>query len=209
MATRSGAQDPYVYPPPDDATLRNLFDERDPAVLHRLEHVEVLERYRQLAAGEVVLDRTFDAAHVKAIHGHLFEDVYEWAGTYREINIWKDDRGFADANTGEIDLYLTDVHRLVTGTAWPDLDRDGFAERAAAVFAHLNQAHPFREGNGRTSKLFMNHVSELSGFALDYAAVTPEVWNERSMLSAPDLGRYEPVPDLLIPMFTAIVIDRP
>ena len=68
------------------------------------------------------------------------------------------------------------------------MDRDTFAERAASVFAYFNQAHPFREGNGRTGKVLMEHVAELSQFTLDFARVTPEVWNNASMLSGPDLG---------------------
>lgn len=69
---------------------------------------------------------------------------------------------FADVESGEIDRYLNDVHRLVEATDWSELDRRAFGERAATVFAYLNQAHPFREGNGRTSKIFMEHVAELS-----------------------------------------------
>lgn len=70
------------------------------------------------------------------------------------------------------------------------------------------QAHPFREGNGRTSKLFMQHVAEQSRFAFDYARVTPEVWNQGSALSAPDLHSYAPDPTSLVPVFDAITVER-
>lgn len=70
------------------------------------------------------------------------------------------------------------------------------------------QAHPFREGNGRTSKLFMQHVAEQSRFAFDYARVTPEVWNQGSALSGPDLYSYAPDPRSLVPVFDAITVDR-
>lgn len=209
MTARFDTWESYLYPPPDDGTLRNLFDERDPRVLHRLEHVEAAERYRELAAGEVAIARTFDAAHLRAIHRCLFGDVYEWAGEYRSVNLLKGiGRDFADVSTGEIDQYLTDVHSLVSATAWDSLARSAFVEQAATVFAHLNQAHPFREGNGRTSKLFMAHVAELSRFTLDYSLVTPDEWNQASMLSAPDLYSYEPVPGSLIPVFRAITLQR-
>ncbi|WP_199176320.1 Fic family protein [Actinomyces qiguomingii] len=88
------------------------------------------------------------------------------------------------------------------------LDRDGFARAGAEVFAYLNQAHPFREGNGRTSKVFMKHVAERSRFTLDFSRVSPEVWNQANMLSGPDLGRYEPVPDSLVPIFRVIAQPR-
>lgn len=199
----------YFYLPPDDGTLRNLFAERDPGVLHRLEHVETAERYRELAAGEVHIERTYDAAHLRAIHRHLFGDVYVWAGQFRTVNLRKGiGRDFADVHAGEIERYLDDVSRLVLDTRWPDLDRPMFIERACVVFAYLNQAHPFREGNGRTSKLFMAHVAELSAFRFDYARVTPDEWNRASMLSAPDLYAYEPVPASLLPVFEAITQPR-
>jgi cell filamentation protein len=63
---------------------------------------------------------------------------------------------------------------MVVGTEWESLDRESFAARAAAVFALLNQAHPFREGNGRMSKVFMEQVAERSRFTLDFTRVTPE-----------------------------------
>lgn len=209
MATRFDTGESYYYPPPDERTLRNLFDERDPVVLSRLEYVETAERQRELLAGEVAIARTYDAAHVRAIHRHLFQDVFEWAGEYRTVELYKGARrGFAEVRTGEVERYLTDVHRLVASTAWERLDRADFGERAALVFAYLNQAHPFREGNGRTSKVFMEHVAERSRFTLDYALVTPAVWNQASMLSRPDMFAYEPVHDSLVPVFRTIAQER-
>lgn len=88
------------------------------------------------------------------------------------------------------------------------MDRDGFATACAEVFAYLNQAHPFREGNGRTSKVFMAHVAEQSRFTLEFDRVTPDVWNQASMLSEPDLGNYEPVPDSLVSVFKHAAVPR-
>lgn len=198
----------YLYPPPHEQTLRNLLDERDPGVLAHQEYGRTELRQREILTGKVDIPRTYDAEHVRAIHRHLFQDVYAWAGELRTVGIQKGPRAFAEVHDGEIGRYLDDVHRLTTGTRWADLGRDEFAERAATVFAHLNQAHPFREGNGRTSKVFMEHVAEQSRFTLDYGRVTPELWNQRSMLSAPDLGSYAPVPDELVPVFRSIAVER-
>ena len=79
----------YFYPPPDEGTLRNLFDERDPVVLTRLEYVETARRQRELLAGQVAIPKTYDAAHMRAIHRHLFQDLYEWAGRTRTVDIRK------------------------------------------------------------------------------------------------------------------------
>ena len=199
----------YFYPPPDDRTLRNLLDERDPGVLHDREYGRAAFRQRQLESGQVPVDRTFDGEHLRAIHRHLFQDVYEWAGQYRTVNMAKGiGRGFGDVHAGEVDRLLADAHRVVAGTAWDRLDRQAFGEQAARVFAYVNQAHPFREGNGRTSKVFMAHVAEQSRFALDFSRVTPEVWNQASQMSRPDLSSYEPYPEFLTPVFQELAVPR-
>ena len=92
------------------------------------------------------------------------------------------------------------------------MNRDKFAATAAAVFAYVNQAHPFREGNGRAAKLFMQQVSELSLYRIDYSpavsGVTAEIWNQASMLSGPDRGQYGPQPASLVPVFRAMTVER-
>lgn len=71
-----------------------------------------------------------------------------------------------------------------------------------------SQAHPFREGNGRTGKVFMEHVAERSRFTLDFGQVTPDVWNQASQLSRPDMFSYAPEPASLVPVFRAIAAPR-
>lgn len=190
--------------------MRNVENIRDVVELRLFEYGATAERQRELNADSSMVAHTYDAEHLRAIHRHLFQDVYEWAGEYRTHNMSKGNamRGFADVTTGEIDRYLADAQRLVQQTEWGRLDRDQFGAAAANVFAHVNQAHPFREGNGRSSKVFMEHVAQQSRFTLDYARVSPQVWNQSSEFSVPDLGRYEVVPDSLVPVFRHIAVER-
>ena len=190
-------------------TLRDLFDERDATILGRLEHGETADRIRELVSGDADVPRTYDAEHVRAIHRRLFQDIYNWAGEYRTVNIFKGTPGgFAKVLGGEIERYLGDMAELVKSTPWAGLDRGEFAEHCAAVFAYLNQAHPFREGHGRTSKVFMAQVSELSRYSFDYSLVTPDDWNEASKWSGPDLFAYPPHPASLVPVFRAMTVER-
>lgn len=200
----------YLYPAPDQGTLRNKAELRDPLELRRFEYAAVKARQFELMAGVASVDKSFDAAHVKQIHAYLFQDVFAWAGEYRSVNMSKggSPTGFADVGSKQIDQYLGDVSRLVQGTEWSKFDRAEFGQAAANVFAHLNQAHPFREGNGRTSKVFMEHVAERSDFTLDYARVSPLEWNNASAMSAPDLGSYPVYPESLVPVFTKIAAER-
>ncbi|MGC5246302.1 Fic family protein [Gordonia sp. DT219] len=93
----------------------------------------------------------------------------------------------------------------IADTDWDRLDHGGIAVEAATTYAYLNTAHPWREGNGRSSKLFMRQLLRDHGHDLDFGKITPQQWNNSSALTMPDRGTFEPVPDLLIPVFTRII----
>jgi len=77
--------DPYVYP--ETTVLRNLRDIRDAGQLSKFEAIATTRRTVELEH-EPVQGR-FDARHLQAIHRHIFQDVYEWAGDFRTVNISK------------------------------------------------------------------------------------------------------------------------
>lgn len=208
----------YFYPPPDDATMRNVQDIRDPQALQVFEYGATALRQKQLYMDPSIVARTYDAEHIRAIHGYLFQDVYEWAGQFRTVDMGKSwppelGRGFTEFLTPErIGGYLDDVQQRVAAVPWAELDRDQFAHAAADIFSRCNFAHSAREGNGRTVKLFIQHVAELSRFDLDYSpqrsGVTPEVWNRASVLTSPDPGTDRPVPDEMVPVFQRLAQPR-
>jgi fido (protein-threonine AMPylation protein) len=86
------SMDPYVYP--GTSVLRNLRDIRDPELLSEFEAEATARRLRQLenkpTVGPVRCER-----HLQAIHRHIFQDVYEWAGDFRTVNISKSGDPFA------------------------------------------------------------------------------------------------------------------
>lgn len=72
--------DPYTYP--GSRILRNKLDLRDAVAFDRVERRLVTQR---ISEGEPRGD--FDLAHLKAIHRHLFQDIYSWAGEVRRVEI--------------------------------------------------------------------------------------------------------------------------
>lgn len=85
MADRFDTWESYFYPETIDpltgnGTLRNLYDERDERLLARNEYVETSGRAQQIESGAVAIAKTYDGAHLRAIHRHLFQDVYAWVG---------------------------------------------------------------------------------------------------------------------------------
>lgn len=184
-------------------TLRNIPGYRDADDLRQFEYHHASANELELRTGAVPIPRTYDADHLRAIHRHMFKDIYEWAGDYRSISMQKDATRFADRS--EIDRYLMSANKVILDTDWHQVDRKGFTDAAAEIYANLNQAHPFREGNGRAGKLFMQQVAELSSWRITYdpqkSTITPQLWNQQSMLSAPDFGKTTPDPKPLLPIF--------
>ncbi|WP_448655844.1 hypothetical protein [Microbacterium lacticum] len=144
MADRFDTWESYFYPETIDpltrtGTLRNLYDERDERLLARNEYVETSLRGAQIANGEVAIAKTYDGAHHRVIHRHLFQDVYAWAGEYRTVDMSKGvGGGFGDVKAGEVDRYLADVHQLVSSTDWRRLDRGESIAHSSTVFAYVN-----------------------------------------------------------------------
>jgi fido (protein-threonine AMPylation protein) len=78
----------YCYPP-DFSFLKNKLNLRDARELASFETEFVMQRIAEGAP-----TGNFDLAHVKAMHRHLFQDVYEWAGELRTVEISKDGHQF-------------------------------------------------------------------------------------------------------------------
>lgn len=69
--------------------LRNKYGLHNRAALTQREYDATSKREVQLVIGQVKLPQTRDAAHLKVVHRILFQDVYEWAGEYRTVNMEK------------------------------------------------------------------------------------------------------------------------
>jgi len=78
------------------------------------------------------------------IHNYLFEDIYEFAGKVREVNISKDDFHFAPV------MYLDASLKHID--AMPQNTFDAIIEK----YVEMNIAHPFREGNGRATRIWLD-----------------------------------------------------
>ncbi len=74
---------------PDTTVLRNDLGITDAAALGDAEYAIAGQRLQQLERGELQIPRTFDDAHLAAIHKHLFQDCYAWAGQPRYVDMAK------------------------------------------------------------------------------------------------------------------------
>lgn len=159
----------YCYPP-DYTVLKNRLSIRDADELDYFEREFVMQRIAEgVPSGE------FDLAHMKAIHRHLFQDVYEWAGELRTVEISKDGHRFQFRRY--IETGMADIHRrLVARNFLEGLDASTFAREAGAIMGDVNYVHPFREGNGRTQLLYLEQLAERAGHPLDLTRLSRDAW---------------------------------
>ena len=131
---------------------------------------------------EAPLSGKFDTAHLKAIHQYIFQDVFEWAGQFRTVDISKGGHLFGRAAFLETVLEQT-LEKLAAENYLAGPGAAKFAERAAYYLSELNAAHPFREGDGRTQREFIRELGMKAGHYIDWRGTTPEEVIEASRLS--------------------------
>ena len=166
----------YCYPP-DYTVLRNKLDIRNAPALEAAERELVAQRLL-----EPVPTGDFDLAHLKAIHRHLFQDVYAWAGEVRTVEIAKGESRFQPRRF--IAAGMADVHRRIVAAGYfRGSGPDGFAEGAGPVLGDVNHVHPFREGNGRTQLQYLKQLAARAGHAIDLTRVDPTAWLDASRRS--------------------------
>ena len=155
--------DTYCYP--DSNVLRNLLGINDYDELVSAEGRLTVIAMIQLDADPV--KGRFDTDHLKSIHRRIFKDIYDWAGEFKTVEISKGIPFCYCANIQSqldaifIQLHKEDLLRSIT-------DRAQYVSRLAYYFGELNAVHPFREGNGRTQRKFIQQLVSESGHSISF-----------------------------------------
>ncbi|MHB8184551.1 MAG: Fic/DOC family protein [Dermatophilaceae bacterium] len=172
--------DPYLDP--TTGILRNLAHARTQVALDKAEGDLSASRLYQLGERYPV-KATGDLAELRGIHRHLFQDVYPWAGEVRTVDISKGGSTF-------VPMALVDraagfaVEELRAERFLRGLGRAQFVDRLAHHYDQINHLHPFREGNGRTQRVFWSRVARDAGWQLDWRLTTRERNNEASRIAS-------------------------
>lgn len=180
--------------------LRNLLGAKSAEELKELEPQIVFAN--ELELDSVSIPRTNDLDEVLLIHKQLFRDVYDWAGQIRMVDIKKNDA------TAEFFLPVSKIasaavyvfteltkEKYLTG-----LDKEVFVKRIAYYCDQLNYIHPFREGNGRTQRVFWSRVARDAGYEINWDKVVGSENDEASKLAAEtmDLSGLEAMFDRIV-----------
>lgn len=175
--------DPIYCYPPDHLVLRNKLNLRDAGQLDFFERELVAQR-----TAEGIPSGKFDLAHLRAIHRHLFQDVYDWAGELRTVEIAKGGNQFQFRQY--IATGMADVHRRIVATGYlKGMSARAFADKAGEIIGDINYVHSFREGNGRTQALYLEALARQAGHPVDLTRIVREHWMEAS--KAAHAGNYQ------------------
>jgi cell filamentation protein len=160
--------DHYLYPHSD--VLINKANICDAGAFNEMQAEFASLRIRQI--GVKPLDGSYNFDHFCEFHKTIFQDVFEWAGKPRTINVEKPEIAlnglsveYAD-HTFIVDMANSALSKL-NAIDKDKLTIDGFAELLAKGMAELWKVHAFREGNTRTVIMFSCQLAESKGYTVD------------------------------------------
>ena len=175
--------DPYIDPKFN--VLRNLVGATSYDELANAEGEYVSSRTAELLSKKLPqLAGSLD--DFKFLHHAIFKDIFDWAGEIRTVEIKKNTEGSE---------YFLPACRIEQGFQWSqeelkadsflkNLNKQDFTERLAYHYDNYNYIHPFREGNGRTQRLFWTILCRHAGWDINWIDITGEENNYASKVAA-------------------------
>ena len=131
---------------------------------------------------------------LKQIHAYLFGGLYDFAGQIRKLNISKG--GFVFASVGYLDQTLDTIEKMPENTV----------EQIVKKYVEMNVAHPFMEGNGRTTRIWLDLILKKNLFScVDWSKIDKTEYLEEMKLSVVD---YSDILSLIENALTDKIDDR-
>ena len=179
-------EDPYVL---KNGTLKNLLGITD---YEELKQAEKDIAYVKLINAEEEIKRPCDIRLLKRIHKHIFEDIFEWAGEFRTIPIYKEERvipgvSLEYAEPQNIEKELTKRLEEMNSINWKGKGIDEITKQFTKELAKLWRIHPFRDGNTRTTLTFAHIFAKQKGFEMDLGTMLDEL----GRIEDPETGKVK------------------
>ena len=166
--------DPYVD---ENGVLKNKLHIKTES---ELKQKEADIGFLKLINVDSVLEGFFDESLLKKIHKHIFGAIYDWAGEYRVVPLYKEEYvlprysiPYTDCNEIESDLKrkIKDLNTI----AWQSMQSQEIAPLFARKMALLWKTHPFRDGNTRSMLCFSYLYAKEHGFPFDIKTFIEEL----------------------------------
>ena len=158
----TGNVEAQFEPGSDDRVLANKIGVSDVDEMDDIE-LDLLKRLYDAVLGSVAADQRLTAADIREWHRRWLGSVYAWAGQYRTLNMSKAD--FTFAASGQVPKLMDTLDKEVLSVRTPcaGMSEERLADAIAVVHVELILIHPFREGNGRLSRLVANVMALQAG----------------------------------------------
>jgi cell filamentation protein len=197
-----------AYYIPGSLVLKNNLNITDTLKLESAERK--ITGFRVAEISNNPLPGDYDLPHLQAMHQKIFGDVYPFAGELRTVDMTK--RG----PDGETSFTIKELvpargaqlaedikaHHYLRG-----MDKEEFSLVMANVTADANMLHPFREGNGRTTRVFVEQLAKEAGYEVDFTKINKKEWqmaviaasrgNKGGVWVHPDKQDLEPLQKLI------------
>lgn len=136
-----------------------------------------------------------DLNDIYKIHKLLFENVYEWAGEIRKINIYKEEPALAGLSVqyeyyNNIKSSITNLNKKFLNTKWEELSKTEIVDNIVRFFSSLWRIHPFREGNTRSVSTLMFLFIRNMNLKLNQDFVKEHAKYFRNALVLASIGQY-------------------
>ena len=183
-------------PGSNDRVLSNKLGITDAQDMDDIE-LDLLKRLYDSVLSSVEADQRLAVADIREWHRSWLGNVYVWAGQYRTLNMSKGD--FMFAASGQVPKLMDNLDKEILSVRTPcaGMSEDQLAEAIAVVHVELILIHPFREGNGRLSRLVANVMALQAGRRqLDYTSWDEQKADYFAAIRA-GLSDYEPMKGLV------------
>lgn len=158
----------YCYP--NCFVLKNKLNIKDEGLLEEAERQITAVKILDLKMHPIKGDLNFE--HLLNIHENICNDIYEWAGKTRSVNISKGSQFcnymFINNMAEEVFSKLRKENYLIGLTA------EEIITKLSYYLGEINAIHPFREGNGRAQRVFIEYLAQAAGYYVDFSEVTSQ-----------------------------------
>ena len=164
------SQDSYCYKNSD--VLVNKLNIENHESLAEAELAFTAIRFSEYSSTITSINK-FNLNHLQTLHFQLFQDVYDWAGDIRLVDIAKGATRFCTCGRieAEAQKQFSRISSLLNIN-----NQEQLIIELSDIFCELNIIHPFREGNGRTQRLFFEELCFFLGLNITWPDISKEEW---------------------------------
>lgn len=161
-------RDIYLYD--DCMVLKNKLEIKEQKKLEEAEADFVVYRLKELTMNP--LKGNYDYEHFLQMHKYIFQDLYEWAGIQRKMNIYKEEPVLGGLSIDYADVFdiasdMENILKDMREKSWSTMKRNEAATQFSDSLAQIWKVHCFREGNTRTTITFCCQYADEMGLNIN------------------------------------------